>query len=89
MFLFFTSLCERVLYGAQREHSGEFLSKPGLTTKFYVTRHVIKYLCACDGSLHNSLDINVMYGTLSARGGWTNIIHCTMQRMAEGGSGSD
>jgi len=82
-------MCESVFYNVQREHSGVFLSKPGLTTTFYVARrHVIKYLCACDGSVHNSLDINVMYGTLSARGGWTDIIHCTMQRMAEGRRGS-
>lgn len=67
----------KVNCNVQRGHSSVFLVKLQLTTTLYV----IKYLCACDGSVHNSFDIQVMHGTLSAREERTDIIHCTMHTM--------
>jgi hypothetical protein len=53
-----------------------------LTTTLYVTRDGFKYLYARDGSVHNSFDMNVTYGTLSVSVGRADIIYCTMQSMA-------
>jgi hypothetical protein len=59
-------VCVEINVHVQKAHSG--LSGPKLqpTTALYVTQDGFKYLCAHDGSVHNSFDMNVTYGTLSA-----------------------
>jgi hypothetical protein len=60
--MFILNLLFSSLYiNVQRAHSGVFMPKLILTTTVYVTRDAIKYLCACDGTVHNTVGINVMY----------------------------
>jgi hypothetical protein len=77
----YVRVCMEMSFNVQKAHSGVSVPKLQLTTTLHVTRDGFKYLCARDGSVHNSFDMNVTYGTLSAWGGRADIIYCTMQRM--------
>jgi hypothetical protein len=68
-------------FDVQKARSGMFWPETTTYDHSVCYERWFKYLCARDGCVHNSFDMNVTYGTLSESRGSADIIYCTMQRM--------